>query len=896
MKDYKNIYSNLFDKFSTLKLKHQLLLLIASLSLGILSAIHLDSVQDRKLAINGPAYQAIVLQKDLVADILPPPEYLIEAWQVALEMVAIKDQPLQPLIDKSKQLSADFDMRHQFWLEELHVPGLREMMIEDVYNAGAIFLRIRDEQFIPAVRSGKQERIDAALTNMRAAYQEHRLAVDKTVEMANSETARIEAETPLLQRNGQIQTYTITALFIVFTIFVSWLLVSTIRRKLGGEVDEVLEAAHEIANGAFQSQGKQGNTGKVSVIAALGKAKKTLLEIDNSMAKMETAHASGKMDVMIDEGKFNGDYRNMVQDINRMVSLHVGVIKKTSTALQELSKGDFTTKLETLPGELVAVNESFNQLNDSVHDLIGELKDMGEAHEQGETDVLLDVSKFNGDFKAVAEAVNAMTSAHVTEKETLITVMDSLGRGDLTAELAPMPGKKEAMNKSVDRIRGNLKGIVDSVNWVNAEHEKGNIDMTLRADMFKGQFSVLADSVNKIVAGHIELNQKAMAVVKAFGEGDFDAPLEQFPGKKAFINETIEQVRSNLKALNEDAQLLADAAREGRVSVRADADRHLGDYRKIVDGMNETLDMIVAPISTAKIAAETINTAAKEIAQGNSDLSRRTEEQAASLEKTTSSMDELSSTVKQNADNAKEANQLAQSASDVAQRGGTMVSDVVSTMSAINESSQKIEDIITVIDGIAFQTNILALNAAVEAARAGEQGRGFAVVAGEVRNLAQRSAGAAKEIKELITDSVSKTSEGTKQVQTAGETMQEIVTSVKHVSDIIGEIASASSEQSTGISQINEAVIKMDDTTQQNTALVEEAAAAAESMMEQADELMKTMSVFSIDNGQHGSKKVSKADFSAGTKASKKAKERPAKAVDVVAKRTGTNDSDWEEF
>jgi methyl-accepting chemotaxis protein len=211
-------------------------------------------------------------------------------------------------------------------------------------------------------------------------------------------------------------------------------------------------------------------------------------------------------------------------------------------------------------------------------------------------------------------------------------------------------------------------------------------------------------------------------------------------------------------------------------------------------------------------------------------------------------MDQLSSTVKQNADNATQANQLALVASNNAVKGGGAVGDVVTTMSAINDSARKIEDIISVIDGIAFQTNILALNAAVEAARAGEHGRGFAVVAAEVRNLAQRSSSAAKEIKELITDSVSKTTDGTKQVEAAGNTMQEIVQSVKRVSDIIAEIAAASGEQSGGIAEINNAIIEMDDVTQQNTALVEEAAAAAESLMEQADELMSTVNVFDIDN------------------------------------------------
>ena len=306
-----------------------------------------------------------------------------------------------------------------------------------------------------------------------------------------------------------------------------------------------------------------------------------------------------------------------------------------------------------------------------------------------------------------------------------------------------------------------------------------------------------------------------------------------------------------LKSAVDIAATVANGDLTTQFAAQQDKDE-IGDLMMALRGMNDALRSVVSQV---QIGTTTIATASNQIASGNMDLSQRTEEQASSLEETASSMEELTSTVRQNAENARQANQLAQAASEVAEKGGSIVGQVVNTMGSINDSSRKIFDIISVIDGIAFQTNILALNAAVEAARAGEQGRGFAVVASEVRNLAQRSAAAAREIKELIGNSVEQVDIGSKLVQQAGSTMDDVVNSVRRVTDIMGEITSASSEQSIGIDQVNTAIGQMDSVTQQNAALVEQAAAAAASMQEQAARLAEVASSFRLGNdGLHAAK------------------------------------------
>lgn len=396
-------------------------------------------------------------------------------------------------------------------------------------------------------------------------------------------------------------------------------------------------------------------------------------------------------------------------------------------------------------------------------------------------------------------------------------------------------------------------------------------------------------------SAEVAVEKEVNAIVIASVSGDLSKRVSM-EGKDGFvrmIGEGINQLLQMTESALDDVVRVLEALSQGDLTQKINKD-YVGTFGQLKNDANSTVEKLAEIISQIKDSTATINTAAKEIASGNNDLSHRTEEQAASLQETAASMEELTSTVQANTENAKQANQLALDAASIAGKGVTVVGQVVTTMEAINESSRKIVEIISVIDGIAFQTNILALNAAVEAARAGDQGRGFAVVAGEVRNLAQRAAAAAGEIKQLIGDSVEKVEDGSKLVSQAGRTMEEIVNSVRGVTVIMSEITAASVEQSSGIAQVNQAISQMDDVTQQNAALVEQAAAASESLEEQAQNQSILMTTFKIDSRSHG------------TGNDPLVKDRPALAKIETYKSNNTikaksliqsaSSSDWEEF
>ena len=471
-----------------------------------------------------------------------------------------------------------------------------------------------------------------------------------------------------------------------------------------------------------------------------------------------------------------------------------------ATIVKAVAAGDLSQTIVVQPDDTHSLLAAIKNMQESLLQLIVEIGEILHARTQGDFSRHLRVDNKQGFGRDICEGLNQLGATTQIGLQDVTRVANALAVGDLSQTIT---------------------------------------------DSYAGVFHETKVGVNGTVAALTKIVDEIRTIVDAANRGDFSIKLE-LAGKQGFardIAQMLNQLSDTTEVGLKDVMRVAQALAVGDLNQTITRD-YPGLFGETKAGVNTTVANLKDLVFRIREAVEMISTASSEIATGNQDLSQRTEEQASSLEETASSMEELTSTVKQNANNARQANQLAVAASDVAAKGGERVGASVETMTAIAESSKKIADIISVIDGIAFQTNILALNAAVEAARAGEQGRGFAVVAAEVRNLAQRSANAAKEIKTMIGDSVAKVDAGTLQVNETGQRMQDIVLSIRRVTDLVAEISAASVEQSTGIEQVNQAITQMDNVTQQNAALVEQAAAAAEALADQARELSGIISIF----------------------------------------------------
>jgi methyl-accepting chemotaxis protein len=572
-----------------------------------------------------------------------------------------------------------------------------------------------------------------------------------------------------------------------------------------------------------------------------------------------------------------------------------GPISKCITIADKVAAGDTNLTIDIdSKDEIGQLFGSLITMVESIKRLVSDAGMLSKAAVDGKLDTRADASKHQGDYRRVVEGVNETLDAVIGPLNVAAEYVDRISKGDIPQKITDnYRGDFNEIKNNLNQCIDSLNTLVDQMKHMADEHNRGDIDIQIETDKFQGAYKTMAQGINDMVNGHIAVKKKAVACVAEFGRGNFDAPLEKFPGKKAFINETIEGVRTNLKNISKELNILIDASKNGALNSRGNAAAYHGDWQSMIQGINEILDAILMPINEAasvleKVAArdmtarvvgeykgdhakiknalnaavdnldtalqqvteatEQVSSASGQISSGSQSLAQGANEQASSLEEVSSSLEEMSSMTKQNADNANQAKGLSAEADSNAKTGTEAMDRMSGAINRIKESSDQTAKIVKTIDEIAMQTNLLALNAAVEAARAGEAGRGFAVVAEEVRNLAQRSAQAAKNTADMITESVKNADEGVKIAVEVSQSFGTIATSAKKVNDLIAEIAAASQEQSSGIEQINTAVAQMDKVTQQNAANSEESASAAEQLTSQSEELKNMISQFALSH------------------------------------------------
>ncbi len=727
-----------------------------------------------------------------------------------------------------------------------------------VETARADYLGLQTS-FLTLVRDGRQaEAKNLLLTAIRDKQASYLASIDRLVDYQTELMTQRGQDAEQNAASATVQMLLLAVVALLIGIGIGYWIVRGLMRQLGGEPDYAATMVQAIAAGDLSQSiaTRPGDTS--SLLVSLKLMQESLKRLVGEITGIVNGATQGDFSRRLDLADKRGFGREIAEGLNRLAETTDVGLRDVTRVANALAAGDLSqTITKDYPGLFGQTRTGVNGTVTVLTGVVNEIRGIVDAANQGDFSIKLDLAGKQGFAKDIAQLLNQLSDTTEVGLKDVTRVANALAAGDLS----------QTISKEYPGLFGQTKTGVN------------------------GTVTALTDVVNEI-----------RGIVDAANQGDFSIKLD-LSGKQGFardIAQLLNQLSDTTEVGLKDVMRVALALAEGDLTQTITKD-YPGLFGETKAGVNTTVANLKDLVYRIREAVDTISTASNEISTGNQDLSQRTEEQASSLEETASSMEELTSTVKQNADNARQASQLAVSASDVALKGGTVVSASVETMAAISESSKKIADIIGVIDGIAFQTNILALNAAVEAARAGEQGRGFAVVAAEVRNLAQRSANAAKEIKTLIGDSVAKVDAGTVQVNEAGQRMTEIVQSIKRVTDLVAEISAASNEQSSGIEQVNQAIIQMDDVTQQNAALVEEAAAAAESLEEQAQKLASVVSVFKLDQG--GMRAMAEPRSAALAPRQRTAARTTAKPKPGAASRANRppptakgDDSDWSEF
>ncbi len=858
-----------------LTLKKQLAIMSAIAIGAIFILVLISYLLAKNTSIGSEQYRKINHALELTADILPPPLYMIETMKNLEELNAASPKERVEIANRVKVLMGDYKKRVDRWVGTDDLPtDLKNFVMKELDPPTQKFIYFAVDKVVPAALANNNQVLIDSAPQLTALYDLHRAKIDQLVIIANKYAEEQQNQSIALVNNYKNSLYFSSLLLILSVIGCSVYFTRQILSGLGADPHDLQRIATAVAAGNVNVSIPyvEDKASVVGVMTTMVESLKEGIAAANDNARIKQALDATSTNVMMADVNRNIVYLNPASaklfkeaesDIRselphfsaeKIVGSSIDMFHKSPAHQASLLNSFTSTHVAnmTLGGRIfrIVANPIFNaegQRLGAVVEWIDRTKDVAIENEVNKILSALDASTSN---LMLLDEQRKIIYMNNTLKEFVEKV-----EADVKREIPAFSGTT-LIGSSFDMLSsamGDAKLNVDHVDTTQvATAAIGGHTLRFTANPIRAKNGTYLGTVVEWLdrTQEVSAEKEISGLVDRAVQGDFSARISAADKEGFFLrlaNGLNTLMRTADVGLGEVTRVLS-AISKGNLTEQI-VDDYAGTFGELKNYCNDTTANLSDIVGEIRTAAETIFTASSEIAQGNSDLSSRTEQQAANLEETASSMEELTSTVRLNADNAKQANVLAERAATVAVNGGVLIQDVVATMNGINEASQKISDIIGVIDGIAFQTNILALNAAVEAARAGDQGRGFAVVASEVRTLAQRSANAAKDIKALISDSVKKVDAGNQLVGKSGDTMKEIVVAIKRVNDIMAEIAAASAEQSTGIDEISGAVSQMDEMTQQNAALVEEAAAAAESLQSQADQLTQRVAMFQLKSG-----------------------------------------------
>lgn len=865
----------MFGWLDKISFKGKLWLLVGSAFLVIVAMMAIVMVKTNEIRIGGKNYERIMLGKDLIADIIPPPLFAVAANHTAKEMMIADSLATRRLyLAHIKELHHEFQQRVDYWTTH-HLPiEVHKPLFEKVIPSANKYFDYALENLPSALEDDKS--LQKHLLTLQVYFDEHLAEVNALVKLSNTwvvETQQLGLDAGETMNKVLML---LASLGLAMVGLIGWVVIRSL--TLEANITTRIKQGLDAVNANAMIADPDGN----------------IIYMNRSVMTMMR---NAEKDIRKDLPSF---------DVNTLLGANFDVFHKNPAH----QRGMVSSLRDTYKGQIVVggrtfsliANPIFNEKKERLgtivewQDLTAELKRLAEESIANDA---------NGRIKQALDSVT--TNAMIADPDGNIVYMNQSVEGMLRSVESDL--RKALPHFNVDKVLGANFDIFHK----NPAHQR-NLLAGLKT-VYKTQieiagktFSLIANPVNNAAGkrigtvvewsdrtAEVAIEKEIDGMVEAAAAGDFTRQIS-LNGKQGFfknlsmgLNKLVETTEVGIN----DVLRTLGAMSKGDLSVRITRD-YQGSFGQLKEDVNNTNEKLTEIITQIRESASSINTGASEISQGVAELSVRSEEQASSLEETASSMEEMTSTVKQSAENAKAASDLAVAARAKAEQGGEVVQRAMKGMEEINASSKKIADIIGVVGEIAFQTNLLALNAAVEAARAGEQGRGFAVVAGEVRNLAQRSATAAKEIKELIRDSVIKVEDGSALVNESGGTLKDIVEAVGNVTRMIAEIASAADEQTSGIEQVNTAVAQMDEMTQQNAALVEEASSAAKAMADQAQQMAVLMEFFSVDGAvaAGGGAHMSASSMSS---ARKPAAAKP-KAKAVKSKKSESSADEWEEF